>query len=84
MAQWQFDNEYVEWRYKKYGERRCLDWVYGPFINGLVAAGQTTDDSSFIDKAVHYGELTSWDVFDTWWVANDHMRHHSPGLSYMN
>ncbi len=74
VAEWQLGHEYMDkaWGYDRMGKEKYLDWVYGPYLNGLVAMGQASGDAFFIEQAESIGEMTEWKVLKTNWVANDH------------
>lgn len=72
VADWQYTNEFDGRNLAKMGEDRFLHWIYGPFVNGLVAAGRVTGDQSFIQLAENMGNRSRWGCLQNGCVANHH------------
>jgi unsaturated rhamnogalacturonyl hydrolase len=62
VADWQLDHR---------KDTTMLDWIQGPFINGLMAIGHLPGGKKYI-RAVHeIGSQENWGVTYTQWRAND-------------
>lgn len=62
----------ADWQLNNPNKTSMLDWVQGPFINGLMAIGNLPGGKKYI-KAVHkIGVSEKWGVINTQWKANDH------------
>lgn len=72
VAIWQNEHEFGGRNLAKKGGQKFLHWIYGPYVNGLVAAGQATGDDSFIQLAEQLGECAQWGALNNGWVANHH------------
>ncbi|QBG49155.1 hypothetical protein EGM51_17785 [Verrucomicrobia bacterium S94] len=72
VADWQYTHEFDGRNLAKKGDQRYLHWIYGPYVNGLVAAGRATDDRVFTRLAESIGKRAGWGALQWGWVANHH------------
>lgn len=64
VIQWQKQNPYEKAPY--------TDWVYAPYLHGLMAMGNLPGCETYRNEARKIAETCRWEVIKTSWVANDH------------
>jgi rhamnogalacturonyl hydrolase YesR len=62
----------ADWQLANPDKNPVLDWVYGPFVNGLMAIGEMPGGKKYQNAAIQIGVQENWGVIDTDWKANDH------------
>ena len=62
----------ADWQLKNPNKISVLNWVQGPFINGLMAIGNLPGGKKYIKAVNEIGKKEKWGVIDTKWKANDH------------
>lgn len=62
----------ADWQLKNPNEISMLDWVQGPFINGVMAIGNLPGGKKYIRAVNKIGQKEKWEVINTEWKANDH------------
>ena len=62
----------ADWQLNNPDKTPILDWVQGPFINGLVAIGNLSGGKKYLKVVNGLGFREKWGVINTQWKANDH------------
>jgi hypothetical protein len=62
----------ADWQLKNPNKTQMLDWVQGPFVNGLMAIGYLPGGKKYLNAVNEIGIREKWGVIDTQWKANDH------------
>lgn len=62
----------ADWQLKNPNKTSMLDWVQGPFLNGLMAIGHLPGGKKYIKAVNEIGIQEKWGVISTEWKANDH------------
>jgi len=62
----------ADWQLKHPNKTSMLDWVQGPFINGLMAIGNLPGGKKYMKAVNEIGIREKWGVINTQWKANDH------------
>jgi unsaturated rhamnogalacturonyl hydrolase len=62
----------ADWQLKNPNKTPMLDWVQGPFINGLMAIGSLPGGKKYLKAVNKIGTEEKWSVINTQWKANDH------------
>jgi len=60
------------WQLNHPNKTSMLDWVQGPFINGLMAIGNLPGGKKYLKAVNKIGIQEKWGVINTQWKANDH------------
>jgi unsaturated rhamnogalacturonyl hydrolase len=61
----------ADWQLKHPGNATMLDWVQGPFINGLMAISYLPKGKKYRQIVNDIGKQEKWGVIHTPWKAND-------------
>lgn len=62
----------ADWQLKNPNKTPVLDWVQGPFVNGLMAIGYLPGGKKYLEAVNEIGTKEKWGVINTQWKANDH------------
>ena len=62
----------ADWQLENPKDTLMGDWVYGPFVNSLMAIKKLPEGKKYLAAAKKIGEHENWGVIETRHIANDH------------